>query len=136
MKKKLFWVSVVMVIGILCTMPTIRARLFVLSYHDTIEKSLAEECGVPAPDVLLIKYKYVNSWENEEHRMTEFLMTSLGDTYYGCYYSPDDVPFAFQGTNVELIPDDHNTWTWTGEGDNHGSTTRIREGWYIFTASF
>lgn len=71
--------------------PKLRASLFVRAYHDLIEESLAAGNGVPADDAVLFGYKYVNSWD-AEHPMTEFLIMSWGDTYFGCYYSPDDVP--------------------------------------------
>lgn len=73
--------------------PRSRVSLFVHSYHQLIEESLAVGHGVPADDAVLFGYKYVNSWD-AEHPMTEFVIMSRGDTYYGCYYSPDDVPLV------------------------------------------
>ena len=109
--------------------------MFVRAYHDLIEEGVAAGNGVPADDALLFGYKYVNSWD-AEHPMTEFVITSWGDTYYGCYYSPDDVPLAFQNTDVPLTQNGHGCWEWTGEGDNHGSTSKIMDYWYYFSASF
>lgn len=68
--------------------------------------------------------------------MTEFVIMSWGNTYYGCYYSPDNVPLAFQNTDVELTQNGHNYWEWSAEGDNHGETSKIMDCWYFFKASF
>ena len=115
--------------------PKIRTSLFVYAYHDLIEESLAAGNGVPADDAVLFGYKYVNSWDTE-HPMTEFVITAWGDTYYGCYYSPDGVPLAFQNTDAELVQDGHDYWEWSGESDNHGATSLILGNWYYFEASF
>lgn len=111
--------------------PELRVRRFVAAYGEEIEASMAAGHGISA----LINAKSFNTWEGE-HRMTEFILFTWGDTYYGCYYSPDDVPLAFQNTDVELSQDGHNYWEWQAEGDNHGATEKIRERWYYFEASF
>jgi len=141
-KKKRTRLVIVAVIGVvlLATVfsyasPKLRASLFVHAYHDLIEEGLTAGNGVPADDAVLFGYKYVNSWD-AEHPMTEFLIMTWGDTYYGCYYSPDGVPLAFQNTDVPLAQDGHDYWEWTDEGDNHGSTSKIMEHWYYFSASF
>lgn len=120
------------------SIPKVRTTLFVKLYHDDIEQSLIQGMGVPADDAVLFGYKYVNTWE-KEHSMTEFLISASGfgseTTYYGCYYSYDDVPLAFQNLDTLLVQDG-NSWTWAGEGDNCGITTKIMDHWYYFEASF
>lgn len=120
------------------SMPKIRTNLFVQLYHETIEESLSNSMGVPADDAVLFGYKYVNTWEGE-HSMTEFLIGASGfgseTNYYGCYYSYDDVPLAFQNLDTTLVKEG-DFWTWVGEGDNCGITTKIRDKWYYFEASF
>ena len=68
--------------------------------------------------------------------MLQITLIARGDTYYGCYYSPDDVPLAFQNSDVPLVQNGHERWEWEAEGDNHGSTERISEKWFYFEASF
>ena len=69
--------------------------------------------------------------------MVEYILISNGNTYRGFYYSPDDVPLAFQNTETILYQEDgSNRWTWSSEGDNHGETYKIDDGWYYFSASF
>lgn len=136
--RKWIWIglAVILISGVLLVSnPQIRTNLFVRLYHDDIEEGLRMNAGVPADDVVLFGYKYVNTWEGE-HSMVEFLITSRGDTYYGCYHSPDDVPLAFQNTEVELTQCGHDSWKWSAEGDNAGKTMKIMEHWYYFEASF
>ena len=129
-------IGVVLLASALCyANPKIRTSLFVHAYHDLIEEGLAAGNGVPADDAVLFGYKYVNSWD-AEHPMTEFLIMTWGDTYYGCYYSPDGVPLAFQNTDVELVQNGHDYWEWSAEGDNRGATSLILDNWYYFEASF
>ncbi len=117
------------------SIPKLRTTLFVHSYHELIEESLSAGNGVPADDAVLLGYKSVNSWDST-HPMTEFVIMSYGDTYYGCYYSPDDIPLAFQNFDTELTQDGHDYWVWQADGDNHGATSKIIDHWYYFEASF
>lgn len=117
------------------TIPKLRVNIFVHTYHEQIEESLSAGNGVPADDAVFLGYNSVNSWEST-HPMTEFVIMSYGDTYYGCYYSPDDVPLAFQNFDTELTQDGHDYWVWQADGDNHGATSKIIDHWYYFEASF
>lgn len=120
---------------VMINVPQVRVNLFVQIYHEQIEEGLRLNAGVPADDAVLFGYKYVNTWEGE-HSMVEFLISTVGGTYYGCYYSPDDVPLAFQNTDVELTQCGHDSWKWSAEGDNHGKTMKIMEHWYYFESTF
>ena len=76
-----------------------------------------------------------NVWDGE-HPMVEYMMDEpSGSTYYGFYYSPDDAPLAFQNANYPC-EETEGGWTWHAEGDNHGFTSRITDGWYYFEATF
>ena len=55
-------------------------------------------------------------------------------SYYGFYYSPAG-PRAFQGTKAELVPQ-NGGFAWQGEGDNHGFTREISQGFYYYEAHF
>lgn len=141
-KKKIIKIIVAAFAGILLvsaisiySIPKLRVSLFVHFYHDWIEESLAVGHGVPADDAVLLGYDVVNSWDGA-HSMTEFVIMSQGNTYYGCYYSPDDVPIAFQNTDTELTQDGHDYWEWEAEEDNHGTTSKIIDHWYYFEAAF
>ena len=70
-----------------------------------------------------------------EHEMVEYTVATAGSTYYGFYYSPDDVPLAFQNTDTPLTEADGG-WVWQAEGDNHGRTYRLKEDWFYFEAEF
>lgn len=133
MKKwKWIWIGfvVLLVVSVLLMgNPQVRTNLFVRLYHDSIEEGLRRNAGVPADDAVLFGYKYVNIWEGE-HSMVEFLIGTRGGTYYGCYYSPDDFPLAFQNTDADLTQCSHDRWKWSAEGDNHGKTIKIMDHWY------
>ena len=101
----------------------------------SIEDGLKAGHGVPADDAVFLGYKAVNSWDGA-HPMTEFVIMSWGSTYYGCYYSPDDVPLAFQNTATEIMSKGNDCWEWSAEGDNQGETYKIMDYWYFFKALF
>ncbi len=136
-KHKWLWFAVAVMVIAVCLVinPKFRAELFVSLYHQEVEEGLRMQEGVPGDDVVFLGYKSVNTWEGE-HPMTEFVLMTRGDTYYGVYYSPEDVPVAFQNVDVPLTQDGHDYWTWTGEGDNHGATSKLRDHWYYFEAGF
>ena len=79
-KRKWIWIglAVILVVSVLLlSNPQVRTNLFVWLYHDDIEEGLRMNAGVPADDVVLFRYKYVNTWEGE-HSMVEFLITPEG----------------------------------------------------------
>lgn len=80
----------------------------------------------------------IHDWHGT-NPIIEFTISSFGLTpssqYKGLYYSPNDVPAAFQNTQQTLIKT-KDGWTWTDEHGNHGNTTRIDLCWYTFEAYF
>lgn len=108
-----------------------QAERFVERYADTLEPLL--ESGEPLP--VLSEVTAYNDWSGE-HPMMEFLLKPRFGIYVGCYYSPDDVPMAFQNVSIPLVSDGEGVWTWQGRGDNQGMTRKIRDHWYYFEASF
>ena len=75
----------------------------------------------------------VNHWPGQ-HPMVEYILFT-GPGYYGFYFSPDDVPLAFQNAPISL-EETPTGWQWQGEGDDHGSTRRLSPHWYYFEAHF
>ena len=75
-----------------------------------------------------------------EHMMVDFYVTGLGiapaSTYYGFYYSPDDVPLVYGNYDIVLTQCEKNTWEWSANGDNKGVTKKIADCWYYYEASF
>ena len=122
------------------TAPEQRVSRFVARYGAELAEILKDEPpGIPTdvPEKLGgVNYRYSHDWLGE-HPMNEFFFGSSllhGRQYYGCYYSPDDVPRGFQNVEVTLVPDGENRWTWRAEGDNHGMTKKIQDRWYYFEA--
>ena len=71
-----------------------------------------------------------------EHDMVQFAQrSSLTHQYRGYYYSPDDVPLPFQNADVALV-ETADGWTWQDETGNRGTTQRITECWFRYTADF
>lgn len=72
--------------------------------------------------------------------MVEFITKGTGvgssTAYEGFYYSEDDCPIGFQGTEAGFVPDDTG-WSWEEEnGDNRERTERISARWYWFQMNF
>ena len=135
MKKFLAVVLIfVLVITALFLIPQLRVRMFVTLYHEQIEEGLKINEGVPADDAVIGGYYYVNSW-GEDPEMTEFVILRYGKTYYGCYYSPEDVPFSFQNITDTLTEDGKNRWEWQLD-EHNGYTSKIFDNWYYFKADY
>lgn len=56
--------------------------------------------------------------------------------YYGFYYSPDDVPTAYQNANCRLSAVSDDEWEWSDGTDNGGRTIRIMKNWFYYEAWF
>ena len=57
-------------------------------------------------------------------------------TYKGFYYSPENQPLGFQGTDMDFIEDGQG-WRWKEEdGDNWDYTEKIMDKWYFFEMHF
>ena len=72
--------------------------------------------------------------------MVEFITKGTGigsaTVYEGFYYSEDDRPIGFQGTEVDFVRDDTG-WSWEeADGDNHERTEKITARWYWFQMDF
>lgn len=110
--------------------PELRVETFVLAFGDGIAEDLAAGNGV-ANNLFV---KSFNTWEGE-HTITEFILFTRGDTYYGCYYSADNSPAPFQNCGAELKQSAADLWQWR-DGDNSGLTSRLFDSWFYFEASF
>lgn len=107
--------------------PRLKAERFVAQHGAELAQEI--KTGGTLPEDL-----DVTLWDGEPP-MAEFLLFAWGDTYYGCYYSPDGVPLPFQNTGLPLRQE-KDGWSWSAEGDNHGFTERLEGNWYYFEASF
>ena len=144
MKKRLFLAAAAVLLAAVLTVsfvPKLRTQTFVALYHEEIERGIETDGSVPADDATLFGYRSVNTWERDGSCITEFDIGARGfllvnARYFGCFYSPEDQPAAFQNADVELIQDGENRWVWQGEGDNCGSVEKLRDKWYYFEAQF
>ncbi len=132
MKRKTKIIFTVLVTVLFCSAvyflnPQLRVRCFIAAYSDDYE----QWDGVPAN----IGIKYSNVWE-AEHSMHEMILFTFYGTNYGCYYSPDDVPLAFQNMDFELVSDGKDEWKWSDNGNIYGETKKIKNNWYYFKAVY
>lgn len=141
MKKKKRIVTIILWLAALAVLfiwssPEQRVSRFVAKNAEVLEESLGTDLSGGYPGGLGIQY--YNCWgEDSGHPIGEFCFGPSilhGRQYYGCYYSPDDVPRGFQNVKVTLVPDGENRWTWRAEGDNRGMTKKISDKWYYFEA--
>ena len=141
MKKKKRIVTIILWLAALAVLfiwssPEQKVDRFVAKNAEVLEESLGTDLSGGYPGGLGIQY--YNCWgEDSGHPIGEFCFGPSilhGRQYYGCYYSPDDVPRGFQKVEVTLVPDGENRWTWRAEGDNHGMTKKISDKWYYFEA--
>lgn len=141
MKKKKRIVTIILWLAALAVLfiwssPEQKVDRFVAKNAEVLEESLGTDLSGGYPGGLGIQY--YNCWgEDSGHPIGEFCFGPSilhGRQYYGCYYSPDDVPRGFQSVEVTLVPDGENRWTWRAEGDNRGMTKKIQDRWYYFEA--
>lgn len=84
-----------------------------------------------------------NGWQVNGYQdagMVEFITkgTGIGSStaYEGFYYSEDDRPIGFQGTELDFVQDGTG-WSWKEEdGDNCEHIEKITAHWYWFRMSF
>ena len=75
-----------------------------------------------------------------EHVVVDFFVTGFGmapsSTYYGFYYSPEDLPQVHMDEMAKLTEYEADAWKWHGVGDNKGVVKKIADCWYYYEASF
>ncbi|MCD7733467.1 MAG: hypothetical protein LUH56_08535 [Oscillospiraceae bacterium] len=144
-KRRIVAIVVAVVLGTVCLVgirlgmnPKFQAWVFVARYGDYIEEKYENHIiitdGVPCVSATYFGPDY-------RHEMIEYTLSGFGiapsSTYYGCYYSPDDLPMAYAQMNYHLVKQSEGYWTWEEkDGDNHGSVAKIRDGWYYYSVSF
>ena len=112
---------------------------FVITHKAELESIALNYLG---GDETTVKYRgaEVDAVYAGEYPMVQFYYSGSGlapsTTYYGFYYSSDDVPAAFQNVEVELTPTASDEWTWDDGTDNGGWTKRIAEHWFYYEAWF
>ncbi|MCD8107702.1 MAG: hypothetical protein LUE20_07050 [Oscillospiraceae bacterium] len=145
-KKQIAAIMVAVVLGTVCLVgirlginPKFQAWVFVQRYGDYIEEKYYDGIIVSKDNVSCLSMTYYGS--KYRHPMIEFDLCGFGiapsSTYYGCFFSPDDVPLVYGQMNYTLVKQSEGYWTWQEEnGDNHGSVAKIRDRWYYFSVSF
>ncbi len=128
-RRRLSKIILTLLVVAIMVSPKLRAQIFVISNAGRVEAYYTE--GKELPKRLAEKVSVYRG----EHDMVEFALYSLSAPYFGCYYSPDDVPLSFQNVDVILTQEGHDYWEWEDAG-NHGETGKLRDGWYYYKAWF
>lgn len=134
---------------VLCILVTAYAEVFqkrsvkadIIEYVQTNQEALEQfATGLMADPPEDTAY---NGWQVSYYPaagMVEFTTKGTGigsaTAYEGFYYSEDDRPMGFQGTELDFTRDDTG-WSWEeADGDNHERTERITARWYWFQMNF
>ncbi len=79
------------------------------------------------------------AYEDNDTQIVQYTVKSVGlpstSIYYGFYYSPNDVPVAFQNVHCILKEEGENRWSWSKDGAS-GITYKISENFYYYKAKF
>ena len=112
---------------------------FVITNESELE-SIALNCLDGDETIAEYKGVEVGGVYSGEHQIVQFDYSGSGvvpsTTYYGFYYSRDNVPTAFQNAEIELVSASDDEWTWDDGTDNGGLTKRITECWFYYEARF
>lgn len=113
--------------------PEKRVARYVVSHQAELQTAMDAYFDYGQPLTCDGAISAMNDWPGQ-HPMVEYILFT-GSGYHGFYYSPDDVPLAFQNASLPLT-EAKGGWQWHGEGDNHGFTRRLSPCWYYFEAHF
>jgi hypothetical protein len=93
-------------------------------------------------DVTIKTYKGIEVEQvfKGENDIVQFYYSGVGivpaTKYYGFYYSPDDVPVAYQNVKCKLSSVSDNEWKWSDGTDNGGRTKKLMKNWFYYEAWF
>lgn len=127
--------------------PVLRVKLFLTVHGDTLQQRIESLPDLKEGEEYRIfegmpgNMGFSRMWirQDGQNTIVEFLIMARGlvpsSTYSGCYYSLCDLPAAYE-PGTELVQNGPEEWSWQADGDNHGITRKLSDGWYYFEASF
>ncbi len=145
MKKLKKWALILLVLGLALALWRFaadreRAVARFVRHHQTQLTELAEGWLAAGTGDRRFKGVEVEGICPGEHPIVQFFYGGWGivpsSTYYGFFYSPDDVPVSYQNSSAPVRPDGEDRWTWSGEGDNGGVVRKLADKWYYYEAWF
>lgn len=112
---------------------------FVIQHQEELE-SIVGSCLNGGSTVTTYKGVEVEGLYSGVHPIVQFYYSGSGlvpsTTYYGFYYSEDDVPVVYQNCKYDLVSHSDNEWKWTDGTDNGGVTKRITDHWFYYAVWF
>ena len=108
----------------------------VQDHHDFLLQCITDTDPDRAKEVSGIQSIHI-----EKDAYVEFYCGGSGlvpnSSYYGFYYSPDDLPLAVDVTRTENLKAEGNGFGWEEPGgDNWYYTERIMENWYYYESHY
>jgi len=142
-KGKKFLVGVVITIGIFMVLKWVNdpeRKIFAMVQKNQTAYAVAAEAvlkGEEKPDIENVSQIHLRVGE---HVIVDFFVSGFGiapaSTYYGFYYSPEDLVLPYLEERAVLTEYEKDAWSWQGSGDNKGVTKKIADCWYYYEASF
>lgn len=136
-------IMVLFAIGVL-NVPSNKTRIILKLWQDDFQDTsiMTLESGVTDEMLHGIRLDGVfknRNYGNDGREIVQYTVKAYGlpsaGAYYGFYYSPDDVPAAYQNVRCKLNDDGNNHWSWSKDG-GRGSTYKICDKFYYYAAYF
>lgn len=145
-KKKWLWIllCVVLLAGLAVFFFRPVTKIGITSYVKRNVESLEDYVAeVTKTEYGTFGYGEYNEWIvslDTKTGMVQFDTVGFGivpsSSHWGFYYSPEDKPLGFDGTDVEF-KESGKGWLWQEEnGDNRNYTEKITDNWYWFKMEF
>ena len=142
--KKIFYRIVIILIVILLIKLFLNPYARISRYINHNGKQLKTMCDEFLEEGGMFKDSFshvqVDGIFGNDTKIVQFYFSGKGlvpsSTYYGFYYSPNDVPVPYANEDYPLTEKNQNKWIWNGEGDNGGVIKKIRDNWYYYEAWF
>lgn len=119
--------------------PESKIKYFVRHNHEDLV-TIAEDYLSSMTTIKKYKSVEVERIFKGKNDIVQFYYCGIGiapaSQYYGFYYSPDDMPTAYQNADYKLFPISDEEWEWSDGTDNGGRTSRIMKNWFYYEAWF
>lgn len=142
-RSRKFFIGIVFIIGVFMVLKWVNQperKIFSMVKKNQTAYVMAAEtvlCGEKKPQVEGVSQIHLRVGE---HAIVDFFVSGFGiapaSTYYGFYYSPEDLALPYLEERAILTEYEEDAWSWHGSGDNKGVTKKIADCWYYYEASF
>lgn len=142
-KSKKFFGGILILVGVFVVLKWMNdpeRRIFSMVQKNQAEYAMVAEAVLNGEEKPKVKGVNQIHLRVGEHTVVDFFVSGFGivpaSTYYGFYYSPEDLALPYLEEGAVLTEFEENAWSWQGSGDNRGVTKKIADCWYYYEASF